>query len=95
MRSTPPETVLFPRRWRIFKGSAAAADPLVGQVPLVVDMTLRWGDMTLREEILEGQNWGPWGFSGLGTFKKDSPEKMLSNGTLKSEIGDIFFSYFF
>ena len=58
-----------------FKGSAAAADPLVGQVPLVVDMTLRWGDMTLREEIFEGQNWGPWGFSGPGTFKIRSPVK--------------------
>ena len=42
----------------LFKGSAAAADPLVGQVPLVVDMALWWGDMTLLEEILEGQNWG-------------------------------------
>mgnify|MGYP001340435999 CR=1 FL=1 len=57
------------------QGSAAAADPLVGQVPLVVDMTLRWGDMTLREEILEGQNWGPWGFSGPGTSKKRFPGK--------------------
>ena len=41
------------------KGSATAADPLVGQVPLVVDMTLRGGDMTLRDKILEGQSWGP------------------------------------
>ena len=51
-----------------FKGSAAAADPLVGQVP-------PGGDMTLREEILEGQNWGPWGFSRPGTFKKRFPGK--------------------
>ena len=58
-----------------FKGSAAAADPLVGQVPLVVDMTLRWGDMTLQEEILEGQNSGSWGFSGPGTCKKRFPVK--------------------
>ena len=58
-----------------FKGSAAAADPLVGQVPLGVDMTLRWGDMTLREEILEGQNWGPWGCSEPGTPKKRFPRK--------------------
>ena len=58
-----------------FKGSAAAADPLVGQVPLVVDMTLRWGDMTLQDKILEGQNWGPWGFSGPGTLKKRFPGK--------------------
>ena len=43
------------------QGSAAAADPLERQVPLVVNMTLRWGDMTLRDEILEGQNWGPMG----------------------------------
>ena len=42
-----------------FKGSAAAADPLVGEVPLVVDMTFRWVDMTLWGKILEGQNWGP------------------------------------
>ena len=41
--------------------SAAAADPLERQVPLVVNMTLRWGDMTLRDEIWEGQNWGPMG----------------------------------
>ena len=60
--------------WYIyFKGSAAAADPLVGQVPVVVDMPFRWVDMTLREEILEGQNWGPWGFSGPGTLKKRFP----------------------
>ena len=61
--------------WVNFKGSAAAADPLVGQVPLVVDMTLRWGDMTFREEILGGQNSGSWGFSGPGTFKKRFPVK--------------------
>ena len=41
------------------QGSAAAADPLERQVPLVVNMTHRWGDMTLRDEILESQNWGP------------------------------------
>ena len=58
-----------------FKGSAAAADPLVRQVPLVVDMTLRGVDMTLREEILEGQNWGSWGFSRPGTLKKRFPVK--------------------
>ena len=57
------------------QGSAAAADPLVGQVPLVVDMTLRWGDMTLRVKILEGQNSGPWGFSGPGTLKIRFPVK--------------------
>ena len=57
------------------KGSAPAADPLEGQVLLVVDMTLRWGDMTLREEILEGQNWYSWGFSGPGTLKKRFPRK--------------------
>ena len=60
---------------KIFKGSAAAADPLAGQVLLVVDMTLRWGDMTLQEEILGGQNSGPWGFSGPGTFKFRFPVK--------------------
>ena len=43
--------------------------------------TLWWGrcplgvDMTLREEILEGQNWGPWWFSGPGTFEKRFPVK--------------------
>ena len=58
-----------------FKGPAAAADPLEGEVPLGVDMTLRWGDMTLRDKILEGQNWGSWGFSGPGTFKKRFPVK--------------------
>ena len=42
----------------LFKGSAAATDPLEGEVPLVVDMTLRWGDMTLQDKILEGQNQG-------------------------------------
>ena len=73
----------------VLEGSAAAADPLEGQVPLVVDMTLRWGKITIRDEILEGQNWGPWEFSGPGTLKKDSPEKMLSNGTIESETGDI------
>ena len=57
------------------KGSAAAADPLVGHVPLVVDMTLRGVDMTLRVEILEGQNSGPWGFSGPGTLKIRFPRK--------------------
>ena len=36
--------------------SAAAADPLEEEVPLVVDMTFRWVNMTLREEILESQN---------------------------------------
>ena len=55
------------------QGSAAAADSLERQVPLVVDMTLRGVDMTLREKVLGGQNSGPWGFSGPGTFKKDSP----------------------
>ena len=68
------------RRWLLvgvdyFKGSAAAADPLVGQVPLVVDMTLRWVDMTLQEKILGGQNLGSWWFSGPGTFKKRFPVK--------------------
>ena len=57
-------------------------------MPLVVDMTLRWEDMTLRDEILEGQNGGPCGTSKPGTLKKDSPEKMLSNGTIESETED-------
>ena len=39
-----------------------------------------------------GSNWGPWMFSGHGTFKRDSPEKETSNGTLKPKIGDIFSS---
>ena len=50
---------------------------------------LRWEDMILQDQILEGQNWDPWEFSGPRTLKKDSPEKMLSNGTLESETGDI------
>ena len=43
--------------------------------------TLWWGrcplgvDMTLWEEILGGQNWGPWGFSGPGPLKKRFPGK--------------------
>ena len=43
--------------------------------------TLWWGrcplgaDMTLWEDILEGQNWGPWAFSRPGTFKKRVPVK--------------------
>jgi len=57
------------------QGSAAAADPLEGQVPLVVDMTLRGVDMSLQEEILEGQNLGSWGLSGPGTFTKRFPAK--------------------
>ena len=56
-----------------FEGSAAAADPLEEEVPLVVDVPLRWVDMTLWEEILEGQNWGPLVFWDLGPSKKDSP----------------------
>ena len=63
------------------QGSAAAADPLKGQVPLVVDMTLRWEDMTIRDEILEGLHWDTWKFSVPGIIKKDSPEKILSNDT--------------
>ena len=58
-----------------FKCSAAAADPLVGQVLLVVDMTLRGVDMTLQGKTLEGQNWGSCRFSGPGTFKKRFPGK--------------------
>ena len=49
--------------------------PLEEEVPLVVDMTLRGVDMTLWAKILEGQNWGPWVFSGPGTFKKRFPVK--------------------
>ena len=52
----------------LFKNSAAAADPLERQVPLVVNMTLRWGEMTLRDEILEGQNWG-----SMGVFRAWDP----------------------
>ena len=59
----------------IFKGSAAAADPLEGEVPLVVDMTLRGVDMTLQKKILECQNWGSWWFSRPGTFKERFPGK--------------------
>ena len=66
---------LFSFFFLYLKGSAAAADPLVGQVPLGGDMTLRWGDMTLQGKILEGQNWGPWGVSGPGTFKKTFPRE--------------------
>ena len=58
-----------------FKGSAAAADPLEGEVPLVVDMTLRGVDMTLRGKILGGQNSSSWGFSGPGTLKIRFPVK--------------------
>ena len=47
--------------------------------------------MTLRDKILDGQNWVPGVFQALGSLKKVSPGKMLSNGTLNSEIGDIFF----
>ena len=56
------------REGTILRASAAAADPLEGEVPLVVDMTLRWVDMPLQEEILEGQNSGSWWVSGPGTF---------------------------
>ena len=76
------------------KGSAAAADPLEGEVPLGVDMTLRGGDMTLRDKIWEGQNWGPWGFSGPGTFKKRFSVKSDVEWHLKNEIGDLFFHDF-
>ena len=48
------------------KGSAAAADPLVGQVPLVVNMTL-------RDKILEVKTRVSGGFQGLGPVRKDSP----------------------
>ena len=46
-----------------FKGSAAAADPLAGEVPL-------GADMTLRGKKLECQNWVSWGFPRPGTFQK-------------------------
>ena len=39
---------------------------------------------------MESQNYGSWGFSGPGTLKKHSPEKMLSNGTIERETGDMF-----
>ena len=58
-----------------FKGAAAAADPVEREVPLVADMTFGGVDMTLWMKILEGQNWGPWGFSGPGTFEKRFPMK--------------------
>ena len=46
------------------KGSAAAADPLVGQVPLVVDMTLREGGYEPP-----GQNFGVSKLGSLGVFR--------------------------
>ena len=46
-----------------------------GRCPLGVDMTFRGVDMTLQVKILEDQNWGPWGFSGPGSFKKRFPGK--------------------
>ena len=51
---------------------------------------LRWEDMTIRGEILEGENCSPWEFSGPGTLETDSPEKMLSNGSLESETGSSY-----
>ena len=54
-------------------------------------MTLRWGDMTLQDKILGVKTRVLGGFQALGPSKSDSPEKMLSNEPLKSEIGDFFF----
>ena len=72
------------RRWHRPSGGADA--PGAGY-------DLRWEDITLRGEILEGQNWSSWVFSGPGTPKKDSPEKMLSNGT--HEKCYLVFGFFF
>ena len=55
---------------RDFKGSAAAADPLVGQVP-------PGGEYYPLEGNFGGSKlgFGSWGFSGPGTFKKRFPGK--------------------
>ena len=59
-------------------------------------------------EVLAGGGYDPPGgifgrskLGSLGVFRawdpeqKDFPDKMTSNGTLKNEIGDIFFSMIF
>ena len=56
-----------------FKGSAAAANLVVGQVPLVVDITLRGVARTLWGTILRAKKEVPGGFQGLGPLKKNSP----------------------
>ena len=79
----------------LFKGSAAAANPLEGQVPLVVDMTLRWVDMTLRDKILEGQKSGF--LVVVSTWDPQNPipqKKCYRMVPSKVKLGSIFFHDF-
>ena len=75
-----------------FKGSAAAADPLVAEVPLGGGYDPPMGGYDPL-----GGNFGVSKLGSLGVFKawyvqkKDSLEKMMPNGTLKLKIGDNIF----